>query len=487
MSCDGEPITSEQQPSEQEVLDQATREREVLSVDLLSQYPAITDKVTELAVKFPDFRPNLNDHDVRKEAASLLIAMQEDGRIFEPEYDVTQKDSSALLEQIKRRIANHEKEENVDSKLSDTLIFLQIATELESEHGGANEAYFKAFQHLLNDPEALAAKFQATADTRDEIDFDGTFSTRLSDRIKLVNDNIAALQAMAGASPEYASQVEQAGIDVTDRQAVQSFVLGSGILTDETVDEVTREQIATNLDLPNHIATITGSDVDNALDSQNPDGSPRFSQKNPLPVRDGMAAYVRPDGTRIARVEVEGIGTREIPWQRGEKGEVIGLKLSLLKIWAINEFKGNTDLFGETVHINAFLSQTDPEKLRQTQQVMEALLGGEAGYDGVIITDNQAEFIGWFSQYVATKGDASEGDYDRHTAIENRTNLGLHPNGDATQIDYDVLRAAGSYAQGQYGSGAPDYFALQEHLHGLFPDRVPMTGANAVGAVYGVS
>jgi len=138
----------------------------------------------------------------------------------------------------------------------------------------------------------------------------------------------------------------------------------------------------------------------------------------------------------------------------------------------VNEFKGNTDFFGESVHINTMLSQTDPAKLRQTQQVMEALLGGNAGYNGEIISDTQAEFIGWFSQFVATKGDAAEGDYDRHTAIENRKNLGLHPNGDPTQIDYDVLRAAGSFAQAQYASGAPDYFALQAHLHDLFPDRV---------------
>jgi len=266
---------------------------------------------------------------------------------------------------------------------------------------------------------------------------------------------------------------------VTDRTAVQGFVLASGFLTDENVPEEIKADVAKKLGLPPRVSTNTGSNVDNALDGQNPDGTPRFGTNNPLPVRKGMVAYVRDDGVRIARVDMKGIGVREIPWQRGEKGETIGLKLSLLKIWAMNERTGNTDFFGESIHINTLIhNQTDPEKLRRTQNTMSALFGGEAGFDGRIISDEDAEFIGWFNQYVSTKGDAVIGDYDRDTAIKTRTDLGLHPNGNDQKIDFEILKAAGSFAQAQYGSGLPDYYALQKHLYGLFPDRVPLTDKN---------
>ncbi|MBN4047923.1 hypothetical protein JYT75_01240, partial [Oceanicaulis sp. AH-315-P02] len=256
------------------------------------------------------------------------------------------------------------------------------------------------------------------------------------------------------------------------------FVQGQ-IFNDPNLSEASKDAIATELKIPRP-TLVTGSDINKAMDAVDAEGNPKYTEKNPLQIRGGVNAYVKPDGSRVARVEVQGVGIREIPWERNERGEYIGLKLSMLKIWAVNEQRGNTDFFGETVNIdNQILSQTDPEKLRKTQQIMEALLGGDAGYDGEVITDEQAEFVSWFAQYVSTKGDAAEGDFDKQAAIENRTNLGIHPNGDITQIDYEVMREAGSFAQGQYGTGSPDYPALQKHLHEMFPEKnIPLTGEN---------
>jgi len=254
----------------------------------------------------------------------------------------------------------------------------------------------------------------------------------------------------------------------------------STILNDPNVSEASKEAIAVHFRVP-RFKTVTGSQIDKAMDAATETGAPLHTKKNPLPIREGLAAYNNPDGSRVASVTVGGIGRREIPWQRGEKGEIIGLKLSMLKIYAICEAKGQTSFMGESVNVDTFITgQTDPEKLQKTQHIMEALLGGNAGFNGEIITDEQARFIGWFSQYVSTKGDASEGDYDKAVAIENRTGLGFHPNGNNIDLNYDILSAAGSYASGQYGSGAPDYYALQGHLHSLFPDQVPLTGQNKV-------
>lgn len=219
----------------------------------------------------------------------------------------------------------------------------------------------------------------------------------------------------------------------------------------------------------------TGSQLDETLDQRDENGNPIFREGAGVSVGKGVTAYVRHDGSRALRVSVPGRGDREIPWQRGMGGDVISTKISLGKIWQVNEWSGQTDFFGEGINIETqVFSQTDPQKLTKVRNTINALLGGVRGFDGLIISDADAQFIGWFNQYISTKGDAAQGDVDKEQAADNRTNLGIHPNGDHSQIDYDVLAAAASFAKKQYGSGAPDYSALQAHLQNLFPDRVPV-------------
>ena len=282
------------------------------------------------------------------------------------------------------------------------------------------------------------------------------------------------------ATPEDQAIVEAKinALDFSNGVSDPVLFLQSSIFTDPAISEASKDAMAQRFNVT-RFKTNTGSQVDTAMDAVNEAGEPLHDESNPLTVRHGVDAYVKPDGSRVARVNVDGIGMREIPWERGERGEIIGLKISMLKIWAINEAKGVTDFMGENVNINTYITgQTDPEKLRKTQQIMEGLLGGNAGYNGEIITNEQAQFLSWFNQYTSIKGDANEGDYDKATAVSNRTDLGLHPNGNPELIDYEVLRAAGSFAQAQYGTGSPDYYSLQKHLHELFPDRVPLTGEN---------
>lgn len=250
------------------------------------------------------------------------------------------------------------------------------------------------------------------------------------------------------------------------------------ILADETLSESYRDEVAARFKIPNP-RIKTGGQVDDSLNPRAADGGPLYTAKNPLDLGHGSAAYENPDGSRAVRVSVPGRGDREISWQSNDSDDVIGTKISLAKIWAQNEWGGQTDFFGEGINIEThILSQTDPGKLRKVQNVMNALFGGTRGFDAVIVQDNEAEFLGWFNQFTATKGDAMQRDFDKDVAVENRTNLGLHPNGDPQQIDYDVLREAAKYAKGQFGSGEPNYFALQKHLHQLYPERVPLAGDN---------
>ena len=300
-------------------------------------------------------------------------------------------------------------------------------------------------------------------------------------------EELAKLQAFIQIQ-SFASTPEDAAI-VTAKINALSFDGGipnprlfieTNILSDESLSESYRETVAKHFDIPNP-RIKTGGQVDQTLDARDPDGKPLYTAANPVEIGKNTLAYEKPDGSRAVLVSTDGRADREIPWNRGDAPDVIGTKISLAKIWARNEWDGSTDFFGESVDIETdILSQTDPHKLTKVRNVINAIFGGTRGYDGVIVQDHEADFLGWFNQHLAVKGDAAQGDYDKDTALTNRINLGIHPNGEPNQIDYEVLRAAALYTKGQFGQGEPDYFQLQEHLHDLFPEKdIPLTGENA--------
>ncbi|MEL6687841.1 MAG: hypothetical protein AAFP97_09485 [Pseudomonadota bacterium] len=252
----------------------------------------------------------------------------------------------------------------------------------------------------------------------------------------------------------------------------------TAILVDDNFSDSYREAIAQKFDLPNP-RVKTGGQVDQTLDARDENGKPLYTADHPVAIGDDSYAYENPDGSRVVVVDTGDGRPRTIPIGN-ESDNKRGLKISLAKIWARNEWDGATDFFGESVDIETdILFQADPQKLTKVSNTMNAILGGNRGFDGVIVQDNEVDFIGWFNQFTSTKGDAAIGDFDKVTALENRTNLGFHPDGNPNEIDYEVLRAAANFAKGQYGSGEPNYFTLQKHLNDLFPDRVPLTGQNA--------
>ncbi|PHS23562.1 MAG: hypothetical protein COA84_10950 [Robiginitomaculum sp.] len=253
------------------------------------------------------------------------------------------------------------------------------------------------------------------------------------------------------------------------------------ILSDDNLSESYRDTVAKQFNLPNP-RVKTGGQVNQALDARDPDGNPLYTAANPVDIGRNTQAYVKPDGSRAVRVDMGDGRPREIPWDRNtESDDVIGTKISLAKIWAVNEWDGQTDFFGESIDIeNDILSQTDPQKLTKVRNTMNAIFGGTRGFDAVIIQDNEAAFVGWFNQFLFPKGDAAIGDFDKETAVTNRENIGINPKGHPEEIDYEVLRAAALFTKDQYGTGTPNYFALQRHLHEMFPEKdIPLTGENA--------
>ncbi len=380
-----------------------------------------------------------------------LVAFEANKKSTRPHYDLTTKPDvivKKIAETEWRLLQEVESELNVDDKVRNS------------------DQTKSSYEQLIGETEGgTFDKFQAIIDRADEFPEEAA--------------HVAAFLQMRdmAITPEDTERITAKinGMDISGGIPDPVLFVQSAILTDDSFSESYQDAVAEKFNIPNP-RVKTGGQVDQTLDARDANGQPLYTPNNPVPIGDDTLAYENPDGSRVVVVDTGDGRRREIPLNGNESDDVRGLKISLARIWAQNEWDGATDFFGESVDIeNDILSQTDPQKLVKVRNTINAVLGGTRGYDAVIVQNNEVDFIGWFNQHISTKGDAAIGDFDKASAVENRTNLGIHPNGNPNEVDYEVLRAAANYAKSQYGTGEPNYFSLQEHLNGLFPDRVPLT------------
>ena len=98
----------------------------------------------------------------------------------------------------------------------------------------------------------------------------------------------------------------------------------------------------------------------------------------------------------------------------------------------------------------------------QTQQVLEALLGFNKGYNGRIINESDIAKLKWQLQIFSRRGDAAEGDHDIGQTRQNLVELGVRDKDG--KLDFEVLKAVGSYTREIYLIGEPSFAALKKHL-----------------------
>ena len=144
------------------------------------------------------------------------------------------------------------------------------------------------------------------------------------------------------------------------------------------------------------------------------------------------------------------------------------------QIWQIAEASGKSDLLHNSFGLafDPFASgRLDWSQLRQSRQIIDALLGGWAGSDGKIMSaEGSGAFIAWQMQWLNKIGDASQDNVDIRIADSNLKVLGVK---DAKgNINLEIMRAFGHYTQEQYGTGEPSFEALQKHLFKLYPQFV---------------
>ena len=179
-----------------------------------------------------------------------------------------------------------------------------------------------------------------------------------------------------------------------------------------------------------------------------------------------MVSAELPDG-RAREFNVTG-------WSREDLTELS----EYLVFWRSAEEAGISHALGESFNVDMdLIDHFEAEEARRSRQTIEVLLGFDKGYDGRIMSENNAHFLKWEFQSFSPKGDWAQGDYNIEASNQWLQDLGIKDN--AGNLNYEVLKGAGSFLRGIYGSGAPDYYSLQRHLHALYGDRVPLTGENA--------
>ncbi len=257
---------------------------------------------------------------------------------------------------------------------------------------------------------------------------------------------------------------------------IQTEIFASDEISDDTKEAVAREFKISR------VSVATGSELLKAsaqtqVDPETGEEVYVYTKENPMTYRNGLQCYMQPDGTRMLRTQLSDGRVREIPLTTDNPNLARTFANQIALYYRLEE-AGINHFMGEPYHIETGIyHQTDMGQVWKTAQVIEALLGGYAGYNGEILWDDQLDFIVWEAQWITPKGDAATGDYDINASDRNLQDLGVRDKDG--KFNYDILASAGSYMRGEYLTGSPDYYTLQLYLHGLFPGLVPLTGENA--------
>ena len=223
---------------------------------------------------------------------------------------------------------------------------------------------------------------------------------------------------------------------------------------------------------------VTSSDLkrETLREVTNPETGEReyaYSKDKPLEFRPGVESFPDAQGREYMKVTLQnGLSHQQ---------EVTSMSLEdrtalaeYYQIWQIAEASGKSDLLHNSfgLALDPFASgRVNWSSLRQSRQIIDALLGGWAGSDGKIMAaEGSGAFIAWQMQWLSKIGDASQDNVDIRVADTNLKALGIK---DAEgRINLEVMQAFGSYTQEQYGTGEPSFGTLQMHLFKLYPQFV---------------
>jgi len=173
--------------------------------------------------------------------------------------------------------------------------------------------------------------------------------------------------------------------------------------------------------------SVNGAALISALNSVNDDDQLAYSSENKLNLGDGLEAYANDEAQSVIAIDTTD-GTFEIVLDPDENLTDLGLKLSLLKIWAASD----GDLFVGV------------------QQIVEAMLGGASRYDGEILTEDLIQTIVNLNDFVTNGHHADE--------------LNIFAGDTNEAVNLERLAAVSLYLQNQADPTHVDIAVMQDHL-----------------------
>lgn len=251
------------------------------------------------------------------------------------------------------------------------------------------------------------------------------------------------------------------GLDMTTQPNpitfIQTEILGDSEQTGVSLK--TQNQIRETFNIP---TVNSGTEILHVLEAMNEDGSVVYDETHPLAIRPGVNAYINNSGNQILQTEIAGRPSRDFDITGWPAARVTELS-EYLTLYTLSEQAGISNMLEACYDIDFALGDDfNISKQAQTRQVIEALLGRNKGYDGRIIDESDVAMLKWQLQIFSDRGDKAQGDHDIEATRQNLTELGVRDKDG--QLNYDVLKAIGSYTSNIYMTGEPNYYNLKKHM-----------------------
>ena len=347
----------------------------------------------------------------------MLTTIEEAKQQFVPEFDITSVDPEVLRPMVQQWRTNYEelaiKTENL--RREELLQAYMIAYA-----GRPTSEIFEALSNKQEIPEPIQLKAAAYA--------------------QVLSRDVVKNKSDRSVIAELVNQYT-----LTNAPAPGWFVL-SEVMENDDLSEKTKTAIAKEFSLDPQ--TISGASLLHVLENVT-DGDQENASSEPkiIIVGDGLEIATIVSGEHIIKIETDD-GILELPIPPETNPLVLGLKLSLLKIWRANP---TGTFFGEDISpTGSLIRGANSEDINRLRQIFEAMLGGIGQYSDEILADELVEDINQLNVFI----------HSGHNADE----LGLYDGDTDYAVNVDRLKVVSLYLHGQIDITGINIETLKDHL-----------------------
>jgi len=373
--------------------------------------------ITNFVIEHDHFGLDTTQANITEWLVEMLTTIEEAKQQFLPGFDITSVDPEVLRPMVQQWRANYEelaiKTENL--RREELLQAYMIAYA-----GRSTSEIFEALSNKQEIPEPTQLKAAAYAQALS------------SDVVKNKSDR-AVIAALIN---QYT---------LTNAPAPYWFVL-SEIMQNDDLSEKTKTAIAKEFSLDPQI--ISGATLMRVLEDVTDDEQGNVpGEAKIVIVGDGLEVATNESGEQIIKVETDD-GILKLPIPPETDSLVLGLKLSLLKIWRANPTE---TFFGEDISPSgSLIRDANGEDINRVRKIFEAMLGGNDQYRGEILTDDLVESLTQLNVFV----------HNGHNADE----LGLYDGDTNYAVNLERLAAMSSYLRSQPKIDNVHIGVLTDHL-----------------------